>query len=78
MAMYPEVQKKAQEELDLVLGPGLLPTLKDRPRLPYMEALLLEILRFHPIGPMGRFILCTRYLREKNLDFSRHSSLCLT
>ncbi|KAG6896383.1 hypothetical protein C0992_008664 [Termitomyces sp. T32_za158] len=53
MVLNPEVQKKAQEELDSVLEPGLLPTLGDRSRLPYMEALLLEILRFHPIGPMG-------------------------
>ncbi|KAG6899211.1 hypothetical protein C0993_012226 [Termitomyces sp. T159_Od127] len=53
MVLNPEVQKKAQEELDSVLGPGLFPTLQDRSRLPYMEALLLEILRFHPIGPMG-------------------------
>ncbi|KAG5649957.1 hypothetical protein H0H81_001313 [Sphagnurus paluster] len=53
MVLNPEVQKKAQEELDTVIGHGRLPNLDDRPRLPYMEALLNEVHRYHPIGPMG-------------------------
>lgn len=56
MVLNPEVQKRAQEELDTVVGHGRLPTMDDRPRLPYMEALLLEVLRYHPVGPMGIFI----------------------
>ena len=56
MVLNPEVQKRAQEELDTVIGHGRLPTMDDRSRLPYMEALLLEVLRYHPIGPMGMFI----------------------
>ncbi|KAF8075301.1 cytochrome P450 oxidoreductase [Lyophyllum atratum] len=53
MVLNPDVQKKAQEELDTIIGHGRLPSLDDRPRLPYMEALLNEVHRFHPIGPMG-------------------------
>lgn len=53
MVQNPEVQKRAQQELDTVIGHGRLPTMDDRSRLPYMEALLLEVLRYHPIGPMG-------------------------
>uniref|UniRef100_P9WEI7 Cytochrome P450 monooxygenase claR n=1 Tax=Ampulloclitocybe clavipes TaxID=56467 RepID=CLAR_AMPCV len=53
MVLYPEVQKKAQKEIDTVIGTDRLPTLDDRSRLPYIEAVLKEVLRWHPIGPMG-------------------------
>ncbi|KAF5379372.1 hypothetical protein D9615_006583 [Tricholomella constricta] len=53
MVLNPDVQKKAQEELDSIIGHGRLPSLDDRSRLPYMEALLNEVHRYHPIGPMG-------------------------
>ncbi|KAJ0268694.1 hypothetical protein CBS470a_013809 [Colletotrichum nupharicola] len=53
MAKYPEVQQKAQEEIDRVIGSERLPNLDDRDKLPYIEAIVLEILRWHPIGPMG-------------------------
>ncbi|KAF8140924.1 cytochrome P450 [Mycena galopus ATCC 62051] len=46
-------QTKAQEELDTVLGPGVLPTLADRDRLPYCNALFTEVLRRYTFGPIG-------------------------
>ncbi|KAI7546366.1 putative cytochrome P450 [Hortaea werneckii] len=55
MSLYPFVQRKAQAELDTVLGsqPTKLPTTADRPRLPYLNALVEEAQRWHPITPMG-------------------------
>ncbi|KAI5116388.1 hypothetical protein M0805_006560 [Coniferiporia weirii] len=52
MILYPEVQRKAQEELDRVLGPSMLPTFADRVRLPYIECVLKETLRWHPVVPL--------------------------
>ncbi|KAJ7251135.1 cytochrome P450 [Mycena haematopus] len=46
-------QTKAQEELDAVLGVGVLPTLADRDRLPYFNALFTEVLRRYTFGPVG-------------------------
>jgi hypothetical protein len=40
MVHNPHIQKRAQEELDTVIGHGRLPTMDDRSRLPYMNALL--------------------------------------
>ncbi|KAL4936814.1 hypothetical protein BDV06DRAFT_233009 [Aspergillus oleicola] len=59
MSLYPAVQKKAQEELDTVLGPTKLPTFDDRPKLPYIEAIVKEALRWHPTAPMGIPHMCT-------------------
>ncbi|KIM61701.1 hypothetical protein SCLCIDRAFT_865585 [Scleroderma citrinum Foug A] len=53
MAFFPEVQKKAQAELDAIIGPERLPTLSDRQSLPYMEALLKEIHRWHAVSRLG-------------------------
>ncbi|KAK0223440.1 cytochrome P450 [Armillaria fumosa] len=51
--LYPEVQAKAQAELDAVVGPTRLPNFDDRPQLPYIDAILLESLRWNPVVPMG-------------------------
>jgi fumagillin biosynthesis cytochrome P450 monooxygenase len=54
MLRFPKVQRQAQDELDQMLGSATrLPSLADRPELPYMEALLKESLRWWPIAPMG-------------------------
>ncbi|KAI0394539.1 putative cytochrome P450 oxidoreductase OrdA-like protein [Xylariaceae sp. FL0594] len=53
MAIYPEVQKRAQEEIDRVVGTDRLPTLDDREKLPYVDAVVKETLRWHPVAPMG-------------------------
>ncbi|THD00192.1 hypothetical protein EYZ11_000383 [Aspergillus tanneri] len=60
MALYPEVQAKAQEELDRVLGPNRLPTLQDRENLPYIDALVRETFRWHPVTPMAGPHLCSQ------------------
>lgn len=51
--LYPEIQKKALEELDVVTMRERLPTFEDRPRLPYIDAICKEITRWRPITPLG-------------------------
>ena len=53
MALFPEVQQRAQAELDSVIGRDRLPTLRDRANLPYVSALLLEVYRWKPVVPLG-------------------------
>ena len=53
MAMYPDVQRKAQEELDRVVGQDRLPTFEDRSGLSYLNALLKELLRWHIVAPIA-------------------------
>lgn len=55
MIRHPEVQRKAQAEIDLVIGPDRLPEIADRPSLPYIQSLLIEVLRWGPATPMGTF-----------------------
>ncbi|GJJ05838.1 hypothetical protein Clacol_000025 [Clathrus columnatus] len=53
MILYPDIQKAAQEELENVIGSNSFPTFKDRPSLPYINALCKEVLRWHPVTPLG-------------------------
>ncbi|KAF9225067.1 cytochrome P450 [Gyrodon lividus] len=53
MILYPHVQEKAQQEIDAVVGSERLPDFTDRPSLPYVEAVLRETLRWHPVAPLG-------------------------
>ncbi|KAF8880414.1 cytochrome P450 [Infundibulicybe gibba] len=53
MATNPGVQQKAQAEIDSVIGNDRLPELRDRPSLPYVEALYREVMRWHPGLPLG-------------------------
>ncbi|KAL3494971.1 cytochrome P450 [Aspergillus germanicus] len=53
MLRFPHVQRKAQEEIDRVVGAERLPTLDDRENLPYINAIVKETLRWWPIAPMG-------------------------
>lgn len=53
MILYPEVQRKAQQEIDSVNSPHKLPTATDRPRLPYINAILKGCLRILPVTPLG-------------------------
>jgi cytochrome P450 len=53
MTLYPEVQRKAQEEIDRVIGNSRLPDHLDQDDLPYVQAVLKEVLRWHPVTPLS-------------------------
>ena len=57
MVLYPEVQARAQEEIDSVIGEGLnkLPEWDDRPSMPYIDAVINETLRWFPVVPLGQY-----------------------
>ncbi|KIY68220.1 cytochrome P450 [Cylindrobasidium torrendii FP15055 ss-10] len=49
----PTVQEKSHEEILRVVGRKRMPTFEDRKDLKYIEAVLLETLRWRPVLPMG-------------------------
>lgn len=51
MLLYPEAQRTAQAELDSVIGTDRLPDFTDE--LPYVTALIKEVLRWRPVAPLG-------------------------
>ena len=57
MLKHPEMQRRAHEELDRVIGSGHLPTLADEESLPYTTAIVKEVLRWKTVAPIGRFLI---------------------
>jgi cytochrome P450 len=53
MVLNPKVMKKAQEELDRVVGKDHLPEFSDKDNLPYIDALVKELLRWNPPLPVS-------------------------
>ncbi|KAH8992640.1 cytochrome P450 [Lactarius akahatsu] len=53
MVTYPDVQRRAQAELDAVVGRTRIPTFSDFQHLPYIRATVKEVLRWRPMAPLG-------------------------
>ena len=53
MAKWPDVQKKAQAEIDSVVGPDRSPTWDDYAKLPYIAAVVKEAMRWRPVTPLA-------------------------
>ncbi|KAG9074745.1 hypothetical protein FS749_013664 [Ceratobasidium sp. UAMH 11750] len=49
MLQHPEIQARAQEEIDHVVGLERLPEVEDRASMPYMQAIVREVLRWQPV-----------------------------
>lgn len=53
MVRYPEVARRAQAEIDEIIGRDRLPTLEDKGSLPYIDCIVKETLRWNPPTPLG-------------------------
>ncbi|KAI0023477.1 cytochrome P450 oxidoreductase [Xylariomycetidae sp. FL0641] len=53
MIEFPDVQKRAQEEIDAVIGEDRSPTWEDFSRLPYINMMIKESHRWRPVSPLG-------------------------
>ncbi|RCI11825.1 hypothetical protein L249_7513 [Ophiocordyceps polyrhachis-furcata BCC 54312] len=53
MIRFPDVQRKAQNEIDRVVGTERLPRCQDRANLPYVVNLVKEIFRWSPVAALG-------------------------
>ncbi|KAI5843189.1 cytochrome P450 [Tricharina praecox] len=51
--LFPEAIAKGQDELDRVVGSDRLPTWDDEQNLPYIRAMVKEILRWRPVNKFG-------------------------
>ncbi|KAI9439111.1 cytochrome P450 [Lactarius indigo] len=53
MVAYPDVQRRAQAELDAIVGRTRIPTFSDFQHLPYIRAVVKEMLRWRSVTPLG-------------------------
>ncbi|QRV73454.1 cytochrome P450 family protein [Ceratobasidium sp. AG-Ba] len=53
MIRHPEVQAKAQAEIDRVVGTKRLPSFEDQTQLPYIDQIIKEVMRWQPVTPLA-------------------------
>ncbi|KAJ6571782.1 cytochrome P450 [Mycena capillaripes] len=53
LAVYPEHQERARREIEDVVGTARLPDLADFKHMPFVDALIKEVIRIRPIFPIG-------------------------
>lgn len=58
LAMHPEVQLKAQAEIDALVGADRLPNVDDLEKLPYVQAIIKELSRWHTVVPLCKSKSC--------------------
>lgn len=56
MTIYRAVQVKIQEEIEQVTGGKRLPELSDMDSMPYVRCVILEVLRWQPVTPLGKHL----------------------
>ncbi|XP_066988071.1 cytochrome P450 2L1-like [Macrobrachium rosenbergii] len=82
MAVNPEIQRKMQKEIDEVFPGDEVPSLERRDKMPYTEAVLLEVHRFVTLLPIGLLHTATEditvagYRIPKNTVMFAHSESC--
>jgi cytochrome P450 len=55
LASYPDIQARAQAEIDSVIGSDRLPCIKDREEMPYVQAVVKEVLKWHTVAPVSEY-----------------------
>jgi cytochrome P450 len=55
MAVHPDVQARAQAEIDDIVGRARLPGYSDEAALPYVAAVIKEVWRFNASSPLGEY-----------------------
>ncbi|EPT01831.1 hypothetical protein FOMPIDRAFT_23964, partial [Fomitopsis schrenkii] len=50
---HPGILRKAQAEIESVVGNARPPSFSDRKHMPYLDAVLTEVHRINPVGPLG-------------------------
>lgn len=74
MALYPEVQKRCQREIDEVLG-SRLSVKDDMPSLVYVQATIMEIQRLSSVAPGSLFHKAHQDVQYKGYTFPKHCNL---
>ena len=74
LLLHPEVQRKAQDEIDAVTGRKRLPTFEDRPSLPFIDALCKEVIRWRPPAPLRASYQQSSYIRIHIYDILHRCS----
>lgn len=68
MMLSPEIQRKAQKQLDDVIGQDRLPNFDDEPNLPFITAIVKEVIRYGVLTSLSRILILIDSLQLASCD----------
>ncbi|KAK7055284.1 cytochrome P450 [Favolaschia claudopus] len=77
LAVYPEYQERARQEIDDVVGLARLPELADFSQMPFINALIKEVTRIQPIFPTGIPHYTTEDIRYKDYIIPKNTTVIM-
>ncbi|XP_035670477.1 cytochrome P450 2J6-like isoform X1 [Branchiostoma floridae] len=77
MALYPDVQRKVQDELEAAVGKGKAPTLADVSKLPFTEATIKEIQRICNVAPLAVPRMTTTDVELRGYHIPKGTQVCM-
>ncbi|KAJ7737916.1 cytochrome P450 [Mycena maculata] len=77
LALHPEPQERAREEIESVVGSARLPELDDFKKMPFVDALMKEVVRIRPPFPIGVPHATTSEIRYKNYVLPKNTTVIL-
>ncbi|XP_064623780.1 cytochrome P450 3A24-like [Lineus longissimus] len=75
LAIHPEMQRKIQEEIDEIVGDEATFTYEQLKELKYLDRVISEVLRLHPVAPSGVTRMCIEETTVKGIHFPRGLSV---
>ncbi|KAJ7512022.1 cytochrome P450 [Mycena galericulata] len=77
LALHPEHQERAGREVESVVGSTRLPELDDFERMPFVNALIKEVIRIRPSFPIGVPHYTTDEIHYKNYVLPKNTTIIL-
>ncbi|XP_046402243.1 methyl farnesoate epoxidase-like [Ischnura elegans] len=75
---HPNVQTRLWEEIKHEMGVGCCPCLEDRSRLPYLQAVIEEVMRINPVAPLAPPHRATQHTTLAGYSIPKDSVLYLS
>lgn len=78
IANRPDVQSRLQKEVDSIIGTDRVPSLADEPRMPYVQAVVLETLRRYAPIPLSVYRATTCDTQVAGCFIGAETTVCIS
>ncbi|XP_008843062.1 cytochrome P450 2D20-like [Nannospalax galili] len=75
MILYPDIQRRVQQEIDEVIGQARRPEMADQERMPFTNAVIHEVQRFGAVAPLTLPFITSRSIEVQGFHIPKGTRL---